>query len=519
MGLIKREYIDHETVVTAENMNAIQDAVIALEDGLFSVENDKSGAVITITDASKRGLKGLNIYGKTAQNGTPTPDAPVDLVSCGNSGKIGVSIKGKNLLDLGKATFVSCINNGGVLVSNVTNSHYAYLLCPDLASTFMACRGNTVTFSANKCVEGRAMAVVIYGKRKNGEQLQSLNGKVGERFVSIQIADDFENITSVELRWNRSLSGVFTDTTSSITDLQVEIGAVATTYEPYIGQTMTIATPNGLPGIPVASGGNHTDANGQQWICDEIDFARGVYLQRCMKLSANQLTSASYVEFTNCARVGCALTLKSVNYANGLSTHLPKVSNYTIDTPHFYVENGALWVFAPIAELTERSKEGVLAWAKTLGIEFVYALETPIETRLTENELAAYAALHTYKDHTTVSNDAGAWMDLEYVMDAKKYLNSLAFAGGASARLSSVTLSASKWTGSTSPYAQVVTIDGITEYSKVDLLPSVEQLAIFHNKDLAFVTENDNGVVTVYAIGDKPTNDYTMQVQITEVVV
>ena len=41
--------------------------------------------------------------------------------------------------------------------------------------------------------------------------------------------------------------------------------------------------------------------------------------------------------------------------------------------------------------------------------------------------------------------------------------------------------------------------------------------AIFHDKDLAFVTENEDGVVTVYSIGDKPTNDYTIQVSITEV--
>lgn len=89
--------------------------------------------------------------------------------------------------------------------------------------------------------------------------------------------------------------------------------------------------------------------------------------------------------------------------------------------------------------------------------------------------------------------------------------------GGASARISSVTIKASAWTGSGSLHSQVVTLSGITSYSKVDLLPSVEQLAIFHDKDVAFVTENEDGVVTVYAIGDKPTNDYTMQVSITEV--
>ena len=87
----------------------------------------------------------------------------------------------------------------------------------------------------------------------------------------------------------------------------------------------------------------------------------------------------------------------------------------------------------------------------------------------------------------------------------------------AASKLSTVTILASAWNVVDNYYSQVVTIDGITPNSKVDLLPSAEQLSIFHNKDLAFVTENDGGVVTVYAIGDKPTNDYTMQVSITEV--
>jgi hypothetical protein len=88
-----------------------------------------------------------------------------------------------------------------------------------------------------------------------------------------------------------------------------------------------------------------------------------------------------------------------------------------------------------------------------------------------------------------------------------------------SATIGEVTLNADKWIGTASPYSQVVQIDGVTENSQVDLTPSIEQLAIFHNKDLAFVTENVDGEVTVYALGDKPTNDYTIQVTITEVYV
>ena len=81
-----------------------------------------------------------------------------------------------------------------------------------------------------------------------------------------------------------------------------------------------------------------------------------------------------------------------------------------------------------------------------------------------------------------------------------------------------VTLYASKWVETDGIYAQPLTINGtITALSKVDLQPSVEQLAIFYEKDITFVVENDNGTITVFCIGQKPANDYTMQVSITEV--
>lgn len=84
-------------------------------------------------------------------------------------------------------------------------------------------------------------------------------------------------------------------------------------------------------------------------------------------------------------------------------------------------------------------------------------------------------------------------------------------------RIANIDLFASNWIGESSPYSQVVQIDGVTEYSQVDLTPSIDQLVIFYEKDLGFVTENEDGVVTVYAIGQKPEHDYTIQVTITEV--
>ena len=65
-------------------------------------------------------------------------------------------------------------------------------------------------------------------------------------------------------------------------------------------QTLTLQTPNALPGIPVTSGGNYTDENGQQWVCDEVDLARGVRVQRITKIkvtsSLNWQTSGQKVD-------------------------------------------------------------------------------------------------------------------------------------------------------------------------------------------------------------------------------
>lgn len=86
-------------------------------------------------------------------------------------------------------------------------------------------------------------------------------------------------------------------------------------------------------------------------------------------------------------------------------------------------------------------------------------------------------------------------------------------------RIVDIVLPASAWVGGDKVHSQVVAIDGITIQSQVDLKPSAEQMAIFHEKDIAFTTENEDGVVTVYVVGDKPLLDYTIQASVTEVTV
>lgn len=108
---------------------------------------------------------------------------------------------------------------------------------------------------------------------------------------------------------------------------------------------------------------------------------------------------------------------------------------------------------------------------------------------------------------------------IKYIkINGKIYPLSGASAGG-QARIGYITLKADKWVSDGSLHSQVVTLEGVTENSQVDLTPSVAQLAIFYEKDLTFVTENEGGIVTVYAIGQKPEKDYEIQVTITEVAI
>ena len=84
----------------------------------------------------------------------------------------------------------------------------------------------------------------------------------------------------------------------------------------------------------------------------------------------------------------------------------------------------------------------------------------------------------------------------------------------------SVYLDATKWEkASDDRYYQVVKVQNatVTPNSKIDLTPSNEQLDVFHEKDLAFVVENEDGVVSVFCVGQVPTNSYEIKCTITEV--
>jgi hypothetical protein len=90
-------------------------------------------------------------------------------------------------------------------------------------------------------------------------------------------------------------------------------------------------------------------------------------------------------------------------------------------------------------------------------------------------------------------------------------------------RVVTVTLDVEQWfevTCETDPklgyYGQIITLDGVTKCSRLDLQPNADMLAEFQNLNLVFVTENQNGIISVYSVGAMPLKSYTMQATIVE---
>lgn len=195
-------------------------------------------------------------------------------------------------------------------------------------------------------------------------------------------------------------------------------GTIAVTLSDGNGkmQTLTLPTPTGLPGIPVATSGNYTDPQGQNWVCDEVDLERGVKVQRVNAVDLSTCAITGITNFAVTKRIAIRLPLNGRDYrTEALCNRLKFVVSFTKDTPHFYVDVSSTHVFIPIGAKKPEEGEYIL----------FYALATPIETPLTPAEIAAYKAITAYAPDTVVQASDGAGIKLDYQRDVNLVVKNL----------------------------------------------------------------------------------------------
>ena len=335
---------DGHTVTGLKEPEKDSDAATKVYADALAIIETASGEVVSVADSAAAKLRGLRIYGKSVQDGVPTPDSPVEIESAGNTGSITLTIANQNLAK--SVSYTPATANYGTLI---------YVT----AFSVMLKVGETYTLSADLEAERSTQAYWNHSLGFVGDINFTVNPGKARYSKTVTFTREMRN--GIALSKSNTSDDVtitpsnFMITPASVTDVQ---------FVESQSKTLTYPTPNGLPGIPVDSGGNYTDADGRQWICDEVDFASGKKIQRVGVINSYNSESVGEVYMSSTGQL-------------------------------------------------------------TAGAKVLYPLTEPVETDLTPEQLTAYAALTMYKPNTTITTDSdpAAGLSVDYVADPKAYID------------------------------------------------------------------------------------------------
>lgn len=375
---------------------------------------------------------------------SPSPDYPQQIVSAGSDGKIGVEVRGKNLVDVygysangipsPKAERI-LFNTYGTTLSTTektdklivhqeiidganANNYTSGYFCIGINRKLETGKDYIITFNINVIQNPFSVStiyVLFNGIESNRAEV------IGDK-VTVKVSCKEEGERQyVEVR-NCGMS-------LEISNFMITEKDENTIYEPYYEpQTISINTPTGLPAIPVDTDGNYTDANGQQWIADYVDLKRGKYVQNICKLPLKNLVKKWYTWGVNNLKgniTGFYAYLADAGYqeSKGMEV-LTNICRYHRDAwgganigCNINVSNQYLEMSLPtdILEDTSTNAKAIESFVKIIeqtDAYVMYVLADPIERDLTPEEIQAYKNLVTYAGTTIVENDAECYMEV-----------------------------------------------------------------------------------------------------------
>lgn len=340
--------------------------------------------------------------GKTS----PSIEIPAEIINKGKNGSINVEVTGRNLWDNEAAMSLD-----HWLGTNVYK-HFDLNLKPNTTYTLSVNQNNMYKGYKSKYdsyfafylgeIEGAASSNVLFGNSNSSIDLRktyhTFTTSDKPFYINLYMGDFNE----------ANLKIAFTELLQNIMFAE---GTSVLPYEPYhVPQFLTLATPNGLPGVLVSKDGNYTDQNGQQWICDEIDLGRGKYVQRVKDIKLNGDTEISH-GFNSNGNGYIVVDGMGAKKVNDLMSDRYIGGDWTDENGHFYAPNNkAIIVVDKRFTSLEEAK-------RIIGVEqpyFLYQLVTSIERDLTPEEIAAYKSIVTHNDTTVVSNNENCNMKIKY---------------------------------------------------------------------------------------------------------
>lgn len=364
-------------------------------------------------DSAAWAFQGLKIYGKSTQDGTPSPENPVPIVSAGDVGRVVTTICGSNLLDLsqGKSgtgegvTFTKNSDGSYQMVGTATGGAGNVWFLGNYAQTKAIFYLQPGTYYARDCV--------LFNDKKSINSSSTI-----EKPFIVNETTPVSGVRNPQMSSGESYNKTIYPA--------IFVGETAQSWEPYKSQILTLSTPNGLPGIPVESGGNFTNADGQQLVCDVVEFDSKKIKLRCSITGIQNFYRDSLAAGTSGSRFSIKLTnLKTEKYCPVLCNYFPFSKSPGYDIAGNYITTNESDTTKVSIRITEELSISEFK-EKFSDLKIVYQLENPIETDIPDEELAAYRALTTYDGTTVVSTaEPVAGIEASYVMDGNKYRESV----------------------------------------------------------------------------------------------
>ena len=359
------------------------------------VENAR-GTLLNVKDSSGTFFEDFSMSGKTTQDGTPTPDAPVEIVNAGrlneDTGKyeIDVKVTGKNIVNIPD---ISADTPGGTILCRIVD--------------------NAVVSAQEKAVASSDVWHICFYS-KDGKK-QYFNGTETHKAIT---ATPKNPIIKLEYRNVYITSGAYKG-------IMVEYGTVATPYEPYKEQTTTLISDR-----PFTKWDRLTEQDGQiGWLYaskkyvitgNEIFEYRSGYDQETYTnrfITINDLS----INRLNDKQLAYCKILKRVQYIYA-QNKLEEGIDTNANQLHIKLSNDRTGVLS--SDDTETRTTKITEYIKntyTDGIEIMYMSNNSVFVPLPQPEQDAIRALATYYPTTVVSNSEDMEMELSYVADTKNY--------------------------------------------------------------------------------------------------
>ncbi len=364
----------------------------------LAIKSAADGEVISVKDSALYMPVNFSVIGKTIQNGVPSPEQPAPLVSAGKNGSIKETITGLNVLTLpylnqtslaGSITFH--VNNDGSVTVKGSNPYTTVFNLTNVLPL-----QNGVTYWKHLEIIGQGKCSLVFRYRDHQGMVQYSPHKY------IQWADGM----TFEMLYLQVPANTVVDLVArpSVTVETEPLG-----YTPVNMQSFTIPIQDGLCGIKTHFMGNYVDDKGQQWVTDEVDLQKGIYIKRVQVTDKIQYVG----EKDNIDEYFINVPVNP-QFVNEHSIGMCSVTNtieYGVDSKtNFYCTSDGVRIFV---------KKGTAPAAISVAVP-VQETVTPIAPEV----LIEYQKCHMNYPFTTVFNDSGARQILTYVADPRNYIDS-----------------------------------------------------------------------------------------------